>query len=423
MSAAAAPHKGLPLYVRIAIACALGVLTARVLGPRAIPLGDLGMLVIRVLKTLATPLILFAILDAFARTRIEGRQAARLMGMSALNAVAAIVIGLGVAHALGSGSAWRAQMTAMVHGPGHAAPHAEGAQPTLNPLANLIRMVPESVADPFVKNNVIGVVLLAVALGAAYRALKHRDDPDHRAALAVWDEFARGGLMLFSTVLQGVVTAVPLAVFAVVASVVARTGVGVFVALAPFLATVLLGLALQAVVYYGALVWVVARRSPRAFFAGAADAALTALSCGSSLATLPVTLRCLHDQLKVSPSSARLAACVGTNLNHDGIILYEASAAIFVSQALGAHLSVAQQVTVALSSVMAGIGIAGVPEAGLIALLLVLGAAGIPDATVAAVVPLLLPIDWLIGRGRAATNVLSDMTVAVILDRFEQREA
>lgn len=416
-------HKGMPLYVRIAIACALGVATARVLGPRAIPLGDLGMLVIRVLKTLATPLILFAILDAFARTRIEGRQAVRLMGLSAINAVAAIVIGLSVAHALGAGSAWRDHMTSLVHAQGPATAHAEGAAPTLNPMTNLTRLIPESVAEPFVKNNVIGVVLLAVALGAAFRALKHRDDPDQRAALAVWDEFARGGLALFSTVLGGVVTVVPFAVFAVVASVVARTGVGVFVALAPFLATVLLGLALQAVVYYGALVWIVARRSPRAFFAGAADAALTALSCGSSLATLPITLRCLHDNLKVSPSSARLAACVGTNLNHDGIILYEASAAIFVSQALGAHLSVAQQVTIALSSVMAGIGIAGVPEAGLITLPLVLGAAGIPDATVAAVVPLLLPIDWLIGRGRATTNVLSDMTVAMILDRFEKPAA
>ena len=307
----------------------------------------------------------------------------------------------------------------------HASPAAHGspgAAPTLDPLTNLGRMIPESVVEPFVKNQVISAVLIAVALGVALRGLKRANDPALVSAIATWESFAHGGLALFSGVLHGVVKLVPFAVFAVVASVVARTGVGVFAALGPFLATVLLGLFLHAVVWYGILVSVAARRSPLAFFAGASDAALTALSCGSSLATLPITLRCLQDKLKVSPASARLAACVGTNLNHDGIILYEAAAAIFVTQALGTHLTLSQQVTVALSSVMAGIGIAGVPEAGLITLPLVLGAAGVPDATVIAVVPLLLPIDWLVGRGRAATNVLSDMAVATVLDRWETRE-
>jgi DAACS family dicarboxylate/amino acid:cation (Na+ or H+) symporter len=119
----------------------------------------------------------------------------------------------------------------------------------------------------------------------------------------------------------------------------------------------------------------------------------------------------------VSQSSARLAACVGTNLNHDGIILYEASAAVFVSQAFGFHLGLGQQFAVAAASVMAGIGIAGVPEAGLITLPLVLSAAGLPDVVAATALPLILPVDWIIGRCRAATNVISDMTVATLLDR------
>ena len=422
----AAPAGGrFPLSARIVVAVVLGVAAARVLGPRAAALGDVGMLVIRVLKALATPLILFAVLDAFARTEIPGRQAARLLGLSSLNAVVAIAIGLGVSHALRAGDRWQGHLSELL-GPAHAAaaarPH-EGAAPTLDPLTNLGRMIPESVVEPFVKNQVISAVLVAVALGVALRGLKRASDPALAGAIATWESFAHGGLALFSGVLHGVVKLVPFAVFGVVASVVARTGVGVFAALGPFLATVLLGLFLHAVVWYGVLVAVAARRSPLAFFAGAADAALTALSCGSSLATLPITLRCLQDKLGVSPASARLAACVGTNLNHDGIILYEAAAAIFVTQALGAHLSVSQQVTVALSSVMAGIGIAGVPEAGLITLPLVLGAAGVPDATVTAVVPLLLPIDWLVGRGRAATNVLSDMAVATVLDRWASRRS
>ena len=421
----AAPAGGrFPLSARIVVAVVLGIVAARVLGPRAAVLGDVGMLVIRVLKALATPLILFAVLDAFARTEIPGRQAARLFGLSTLNALVAIVLGLGVAHTINAGARWRGHLTELL-GPAHAtaARAHEGAAPTLDPLTNLGRMIPESVVEPFLKNQVISAVLIAVALGVALRSLKRAADPNLAAAIATWESFAHGGLALFSGVLHGVVKLVPFAVFGVVASVVARTGVGVFAALGPFLATVLLGLFLHAVVWYGVLVTVAARRSPVAFFAGAADAALTALSCGSSLATLPVTLRCLQDKLGVAPAAARLAACVGTNLNHDGIILYEAAAAIFVTQALGTHLTLAQQVTVALSSVMAGVGIAGVPEAGLITLPLVLGAAGVSDATVTAVVPLLMPIDWLVGRGRAATNVLSDMAVATVLDRWETKRS
>ncbi len=422
----AAPGGGrFPLSARIVVAVALGIVAARVLGPRAAPLGDVGMLVIRALKALATPLILFAVLDAFARTEIPGRQAARLLGLSSLNALVAIVLGLGVSHTINAGARWQGHLAELLGpAPAAAAPaaHAGAAAPTLDPLTNLGRIIPESVVEPFLKNQVISAVLIAVALGVALRGLKRANDPALVSAIATWESFAHGGLALFSGVLHGVVKLVPFAVFAVVASVVARTGVGVFAALGPFLATVLLGLFLHAVVWYGILVSVAARRSPLAFFAGASDAALTALSCGSSLATLPITLRCLQDKLKVSPASARLAACVGTNLNHDGIILYEAAAAIFVTQALGTHLTLSQQVTVALSSVMAGIGIAGVPEAGLITLPLVLGAAGVPDATVIAVVPLLLPIDWLVGRGRAATNVLSDMAVATVLEHWETRE-
>lgn len=413
---------GRPLYVQILAAVALGVLAAWVLGPRAIPLGDIGLLVVRVLKALATPLILLAVVDAFVRTRIEGRQAVKLVGLSTLNAFVAIVIGLGVAHTFQAGVRWRGRMAdLLLHTGAHApaAPHApEGA--SLSPLANLQRYIPESIVDPFVKNNVISVVLLAVAIGLSLRAMDRGTDAEHAPRVELIKQLVSGLLALFSTMLMGVVKVIPFAVFAVVASVVARTGVGVFAALGPFLLTVLVGLALHAVGWYALLVSVLGGRSPRVFFAGAADAAMMALSCGSSLATLPVTLRCLQDNLKVAPGAARLAACVGTNLNHDGIILYEAAAAIFVSQAIGAHLSLGQQVSVALSSVMAGIGIAGVPEAGLITLPLVLGAAGIPDATVAAVLPLLLPIDWLVGRGRACTNVLSDMAVATILDHSDQ---
>jgi Na+/H+-dicarboxylate symporter len=143
---------------------------------------------------------------------------------------------------------------------------------------------------------------------------------------------------------------------------------------------------------------------------------LTGLSTNSSLATVPVTLHCLTDKLGVSQESARLAACVGTNLNNDGITLYEAMAALFVAQALGLDLSFGQQAVVVVSSLMAGIGIAGIPEAGLVMLPLVLGAMGLPAPMVAVAIAFVVPVDWILARARSGVNVMSDMVVAILLD-------
>lgn len=419
-----------PLYVRILIAVGLGVALGILLGPRAARLGELGLLIIRLLKALAAPLILFAIIDSFLRTHIPARRGLQLLGISAVNAAVATGLGLLVANVLQTGARWRASADpAVLHklvGGAHGS--SEHPAASLDPLKNLAGYLPETLVEPFAKNNIITVVLLAVVIGAALRHLKTREGAERAEALdgpppyATLEAGVRGLLGLFALLLEWLVKLVPLAVLGVVASVTGKAGLSVLNALLVFVATIVLGLGLHVFVYYGLLLRVFGGLSPRRFFAGALDAILMALSSGSSLATLPVTLRCLTERLGVSPASARLAACVGTNLNHDGIILYEAGAALFVAQAFGVPLTLGQQGAVALAAVMAGVGIAGIPDAGLITLPLVLAAAGIPEPVVAVAVPLLLPVDWLIGRCRAATNVISDMTVAQLLDRLAQRD-
>jgi Na+/H+-dicarboxylate symporter len=416
-----------PLSVRIVVGVVLGCIAALVLGRHVIPIGDLGMVVIQLLKALAAPLLFFAILDAFATHEIPPKKGVRLVAISAVNAVVATIIGLSVATLLGGGRGWRGQLDSLraqvtahtAHIAQRATAHTGESAPTLDPIANLGSFIPTSVVDPFVRNAIIPIVLIAVTTGFALRSVR-RKQPALAPGLDAMAQFIRAGLAVCTQILEWIVQLVPFAVFAVVASVVAKTGLGIFAILAPFLGTIVLGLAIHAVLYYSLLIRVVSRRSPVEFFRHAWESIITALSCGSSLATLPVTLRVLDQKLKVSADSARLAACVGTNLNHDGIILYEASAALFVSQALGFGLTLGQKLSVALASVMAGVGIAGVPEAGLVTLPLVLSAAGLPEGVVATVIPLLVPLDWLIGRCRAATNVISDMTVATILDREER---
>ena len=123
------------------------------------------------------------------------------------------------------------------------------------------------------------------------------------------------------------------AVLLVSADVVAKSGLGFQISLA-VLCVMLLGMAIHSLIYYPLMAWLIGRKPPRVYLGEGADAIMTSLSCNSSLATVPVTLRGL-ERMGVSPQSARLSACVGTQLNNDGITLYEAMAALFLAQAIG----------------------------------------------------------------------------------------
>ena len=422
------PWGRLPLSIRVVIGvvlgCVLGVAFGRepwLGGYGNEDLGALGMLVIRLLKALATPLILVAVLDSFLTTRITGRTGWRFLGICLVNIAIAMTIGLTILNAFEPGLSWRGRLDDISS---HlAAPESMTGKPaapppgaTLDPLKNISGYVPESVVKPLLENSVISLVLLAILAGAALRRVKDRGTaPEGMATI----EHSVGALFqVLTTMLLWVAEIVPFAVFAIVAQVVGRAGLEVFGILWLFLVTMLAGLLIHCLVYYPLAAWIVGRKSPREYIGKGADAILTGVSCNSSLATVPVTLRCLRE-MRVSDASARMSACIGTNLNNDGIVLYEAMATIFLCQAFGYDLSIGNQVTIVLASIMAGIGIAGIPEAGLIVLPLVLAAAGLPEATVAAAIPLIVPVDWIIARVRSGVNVLSDMLVAILLDRGE----
>ena len=415
----------LPLFVQVIMGVTLGSVLGVLFGKEPIllgagneQLGDLGMLVIRLLKALAVPLVLFAILDAFLTTKLSGRAGLKLLLICGVNVSVAFGIGLTLMNVLEPGIGSRAHFKKVLE-EGNVPPLQSNLAPdALSPIKALQSYVPESLVDPFSKNSIIPVVLLALLFGAALRRLKENALDVHSI-----ETFVHGAYQALVLVLGWVVKVVPFAVFGLVAQVVGRAGLGVFTTLAPFLGVVLLGMGLHAFVYYPAVAWLIGRRTPREYIGQGADAVLTGLSTNSSLASVPVTLNCLTEKLGVSHESARLAACVGTNLNNDGITLYEAMAALFVAQALGLELTFGQQVVVVLSSLMAGIGIAGIPEAGLVMLPLVLGAMGLPPQMVAVAIAFVMPVDWILARARSAVNVMSDMLVAILLDGPRKRGA
>jgi DAACS family dicarboxylate/amino acid:cation (Na+ or H+) symporter len=418
-----------PLSVRVILAMLMGVVLGLWRGTDAYivhignaDLGQLGLLIIRLLKALAIPLILFSILDAFIKTRISARSGGRLIVICLGNATIALLIGLGLMNLFKPGLALRGHLDQLL---GHFGTAPLTARATLDPLQNLAGFLPQSLLEPFVSNNVIAVVLIALVFGAAISALNHAtpdsDHADWQRAAPVLALFISGMNRLLTKVLGWVVQLVPFAVMGLVAQAVGKAGLGIFSELAGYIGIISLGLCLHALIYYPSIAWLLGGMPASVYLGRGADAVLTGLSTNSSLATVPVTLCCLKA-MGVHERSARLAACAGTNLNNDGVTLYEAMTALFLAQAIGFDLDVGQQIVIVLAAWMAAAGIAGVPEAGLIVLPLVLSAAGLPETVVAAAIPLIAPIDWFIARLRSAVNVLSDMLVAILLDRWDRRD-
>lgn len=419
-----------PLYIQVLIAVALGTACGVIFGSDPYlfgignpQLGQLGILVVKLLKALATPLILFAILDGFLRTDLSTQHGVRLLRICAVNVFVAMTIGLTVMNTVKPGTAWAGELEVLTREIGG---HLAAVVPpvrevSLNPIANFAGYVPESLLEPLIKNNVISIVLLGLLAGCALRRVQKEQRRAGEEAGITQLALAIG--TIYQTLVQmlgWIVLAVPYAVFGVVAQVIGKSGIGIFSVLWAFLVTIVAGLAIHSLIYYPLVAWWLGGKRPRVFLGQGADAIMTGLSTNSSLATVPVTLKCLTEKMGVSERSARLAACVGTNLNNDGITLYEAMTALFLAQAAGYALTLNQQAVVVLSAIMAGAGIAGIPEAGLIVLPLVLSAVGLPETLIAVAVPLILPVDWIIARCRSAVNVMSDLLVAILLDRNER---
>jgi Na+/H+-dicarboxylate symporter len=401
----------IPLYLQILIALVLAVIVGWFLGGGnyavehkefienlAIPCD----LILKALRALATPLILLAVLHAFMTAEIPGHAGRKLVWLLLSNTLMAILIGLVVSNVLRPGS-W-----------GQLAPPsntAENVAKTLDPWTLLQDTIPEAVIKPLTDNNVIQLIVVALTFGIALRGIKTIQIAQGRAEYVSLQEIIT---MLFEAViavLHWVIALVPLAVFGIVARTIALKGFEPFKALGALVISVLVALFLQACFYltrvhFGS--WV----NPIRLLRGCSEALITAFSTASSTATMPLTFEGLIGKVGLRESSASLGALVGSNFNNDGTALYEAMAALFISQVIGAQLSLPQQLIVVVTSIFASVGAAGIPEAGLVTMTLVFSSVGLPTEYIA----ILLTVDWFLDRCRTTINVMGDMTVSCLVD-------
>jgi Na+/H+-dicarboxylate symporter len=216
---------------------------------------------------------------------------------------------------------------------------------------------------------------------------------------------------LLLTVLHWIIHLVPIGVFAIVAKVIGSEGFAPLKAMGAFILAVLIALALQTLWYLGRIQFF-SWAKPLDVLRGVRDAMIMAFSTDSSTVTMPVTYACLKEKVGVREESASMGALVGANFNNDGTALYEAMAALFIAQLLGQELTMTQQLLIVVTSIVASIGAAGIPEAGLVTMTLVFSAVNLPLENIA----LLLTVDWFLDRCRTTINVLGDVNVSCILD-------
>ncbi len=184
-----------------------------------------------------------------------------------------------------------------------------------------------------------------------------------------------------------------------------------------YVLVVVLGLAIHIGLVYGSMLKFLTPFTWRKFFTAIAPAQLVAFSTSSSAATLPISMECVKEKLGVKSEVASFVLPVGATINLDGTALYQAVAAVFIAQVLGIPLDFFAQLTIVLTALLASIGAAPVPGAGLIMLVIVLESIGVPSAGVA----LILGVDRILDMVRTATNVTGDCTVAVLIDISERK--
>ncbi|MHB1558417.1 MAG: dicarboxylate/amino acid:cation symporter [Isosphaeraceae bacterium] len=397
---------GIPLYVWVLAAVLLAIPVGKVWGEGAAGLEILPKLILRALAALAAPLVVLAILSAIVTNEIRGRTGALMMAFYLLNTVVAMVIGLTLANLLqpGVGASLRDSVSTQTVAP-----------KSVTDL--LVDLIPRSVGEPFTQNHLAQLVVLTLALGIGLVKIRDQKraagDPSFRVVV----DLLGIGFELLMKVLLWVVALSPLAVFGIVASKVGQNEAMDYLrSLVWLMGAVALGLALQ-VGWYLLQMLVVAGMSPWRFLSGALNVTANTFSTASTAATIPFTLRSLA-RLGISRRSSQMTACIGTNFNNDGTALYQAMAVLFIAQTMGLDLSLGDQVMIMLTTLIASVGAGGIPSGSFVTMPLIFAAVHMPVDRI----PILLTVDWLLDRLRTTSNVLGDMTVAVLLDRVAPDE-
>lgn len=274
----------------------------------------------------------------------------------------------------------------------------------------LIEIVPQNIFQAFNENNIISIIFFAILFGFFInKSNPTYSEPLKKAFNGIFDVMMR--ITLFITKFT------PLGIFGIVAKVIAdQNDLGGLVSrMGLYMGTVIAALSVHFIITLPLLLKLLGRINPWKHFRNMSTPLLTAFSTSSSGATLPLTMEAVESESGVSNKISSFTLPLGATINMDGTALYECVAAIFIAQAYGHDLSIIQQIIVVATALLASIGAAAVPMAGLIMISIILTAVGLPLEGIG----LILAVDRILDMFRTTTNVWSDTCGAVIIAKSE----
>ncbi|MCA9727836.1 MAG: dicarboxylate/amino acid:cation symporter [Candidatus Eisenbacteria bacterium] len=396
------------LWFQTFAAMAVGVVvTLLTHGAAAHWLGWMGVIFVRLLKMVIVPLIVTSIVTGVASVgsgRQLGRLGAKTLVYYVCTSLLAILTGLVLVNLIrpGVGADLAGQS-------GSAMPEIQ----TPGSLADIfVRMIPTNPIQAMADGDMLAIIFFAILLGVG---LAHLPERQKDTVGRLFDQ----GFDLMMMVTGGIIRLVPLGVLGLISQAVASSGVKTFQALGLYALTIVAGLSIHWLVTLPLLLLLLGRISPWIHYRNMSEAFITAFSTSSSSATLPVTIRNVRQRVGVSNSVTSFVLPMGATINMDGTALYECVGAIFIAQVLGFHLDFSAQLVVVITALLASIGAAGIPSAGLVMIFLVTESVGLRGPEVATVIGIMLAVDRPLDMYRTMVNVTSDSAGAAIIARSE----
>lgn len=360
----------------------------------------LGTLFLNLIKMIIVPLVLSSLIVGAASIgdfKTLGRIGGKTIGYYLLTTAFAVTIGLVLGYIINPGAGLSL--------PTEAAQVAPEAPKLIDTLLNII---PKNPLKGLVEGNMLQIITFALFLGIAATSL-----PEGKGKPFI--DFFESLAEIMYKITSFIMKLAPIGVFGLITPVVAANGIDVLWPLMRVIAAVYIGCALHAIVVYSSAVRLLAKINPMKFFRGVMPAAATAFSTTSSSGTLPVSIKCVKENLGVSDRIASFVLPLGATINMDGTALYQGVCALFVAQAFGVELTLAQMGTIVLTATLGSIGTAGVPGGGFIMLSIVLNSVGLPLEGLA----LIAGIDRLLDMARTSVNVIGDTSCAAIVAATE----
>ena len=272
----------------------------------------------------------------------------------------------------------------------------------------LLELIPENPFAAMANGDVLPVIFFSLLFGFFVTRLK----TDQKTLLGGFFKAAFETMMKLTSF---VIWTAPIGVFGIIAGIVARTGFEAFASLGRFFLVVMAGLAIHFFVTLPLILKYIGKVRPVTHYRGMLSALMTAFSTCSTIVTLPLTMKAVTETSGASEKAAGFVLPIGATINMDGTALYECVAAIFIAQAYGFDLGLAQQGIVVLTAVLASIGAASIPMSGLVMLSIILNAVGLPLEGVA----MILAVDRILDMFRTTVNVFSDSVGAVVISQLE----